>query len=239
VLTGHTNWVSNVIMLRSGKLCSASYDGTIKIWDIEKAICDNTFSGNPHSYAALVELPNDILISGATDHIRFWNLQSTTPNKECIRIMSNKKVCTSIVLLSNDEMACVSGKNINIFKIYGYDYPLKVFIGHVAQICDLLLLSDRQHLLSSSEDKTMRMWNIQRASCVRTFMGDSTNYKMVLFQERIVAVAYNNGDIKLWNIYSGQCVKTLKSASTVFGLVIGTDGELISYGSGADILFWG
>jgi len=239
VLTDHAGCVSNVIMLRSGKLCSASFDGTIKIWDIEKAKCEKTFSGNPRSYHALVELPNDILICGGENHIRFWNMQSTNPDQECTRILHNNGCCTSIVLLSDNEMTCVCGKNINIFMIYGYDYPLKKLVGHIDEIWNLLLLSDREYLLSSSKDKTMRMWNIQRASCVRIFMGDSVVYQMVLFHERIVAAAYDSGDIKLCNIYSGQCVRTLKGKGSAVGFVIGTDGELISYGAGADILIWG
>jgi len=136
-------------------------------------------------------------------------------------------------------MACVGGKNINIFKIYGYDYPLKKLVGHADGIWDLLLFSDQQHLLSNSNDKTMRMWDIQRASCIRIFIGHSKSSKMVFFQETIVAVAYEDGNIKLWNIHTGQCVRTLSKNAPQFGLVMGTDGELISCGNETTISVWG
>ena len=35
-LEGHTGRVSSVIQLENGKLVSASYDGTLKVWDLSK-----------------------------------------------------------------------------------------------------------------------------------------------------------------------------------------------------------
>jgi len=184
ILPGHTEAVSNMIILKSGRLCSASGDRTIKIWNMENATCEQTFSGYSGLVTALTELPNDILIGGGEDQIRFWNLRATDDEDACLRILSNKGYCRSIILISNEEMVCTSGKKINLFRIYGCDVPLKQFKGHRMDVRDLLLYPDRQHLLSSSEDKTLRMWNIHSGSCIRTFLGKFNCYRMVWFKEK-------------------------------------------------------
>jgi len=238
VLTEHTGGVNNIILLKNGRLCSAGKDKTIKIWNIEDATCERTLSGYPGPVSALLELPDNILIGGGQDQIRFWNLHAYD-EKVCIRILSNKGFCRSIVLLSHEEMACVSGKNVHIFKISECGYPLRKLIGHQDIISDLLLHTDRQNLLSSSYDKTTKLWNVQSGSCLRTFQGNLGCYKMAWFKERVVAVACHDGEIKLWHIFTGECVRTLKGQlDRAYRSVIDHEGALISCGLGKKILFW-
>jgi len=241
VLTGHIGKVLNMIVLRSGKLCSAggTDDRMIKIWNLEKEICEQTFSGYPGQVSALVELPNDILIGGGEDQIRFWDLRCTNSDEACKRILPNKGKCRSIILLNNEEMACASGRNVNIFRIHGGDTPLMKFTGHQGIIWDLLLHKDRQRLVSSSDDRTMRMWNIHNGSCIRTYTAVTACHRMVWFYENIVATGYNNGEIKFWNIYSGKCVRTLVSEKIVpYRLMVDNEGRLISCGFGDTISIW-
>jgi len=239
ILKGHTDRVCDVITLKSGKLCSCSWDRTIKIWDIEKATCEKTLLGHSGQVYALVQLSNNFLISGGRDQILFWNLKATN-NNACIRILPNKGFCTSIIVVSNEEMVCPSDENINIFRIYGCNIPLKKLTGHTDNIADLLLHADGQSFLSSSYDKTMRMWNVQSGSCIRTFHGNSECNGMVWFQTNIVATGYNNGEIKLWNVYSGECVRTLQSQQNgVVKLIVDSDGVLISSGYAKTLTLFG
>jgi len=240
ILIGHTKAVRDLIILKSGKLCSASEDRTIKIWDIKKATCESTLLSH-FGVVKLIELPNNILISGGEDHILFWNLEATN-NEVCIKILPNEGLCKSIILLSNEEMVCVSDNNINIFRIYGCDAPLKKLTGHRDFVHDLLLHTDRQTLLSSSADNTMRIWNIQNGSCIRILRGNGNFccYGMVWFNNNIVGGVYENGEIKLWNVYSGECVRTLQGQPDVgFRLIVDSKGVLISYGCGNKLTLFG
>jgi len=232
--------ICNIIQLRNGQLCSSSSDRTIKIWNMEEATCVKTLSGHTGPVHALVELPNGILISGGVDQIRFWNLKSTSDNDPCTRIVQLKMMwCFSIILLSYEEIAYGNGAVINICGTIDCEFPIKKLVGHRALVRDLLL-HPNGHLISSSEDKTMRMWDVLCSSCIRTFTGNHYCFKMVWFNKDIVATAYRNGEIKLWSIYSGRCVKTLRSQEkAVYGLVVGPKGNLISYGDGTELTFWG
>jgi len=107
------------------------------------------------------------------------------------------------------------------------------------KVSQLLLASNRQHLLSSSHDKTMRMWNIQRGSCVRIFKRDLGIFDMVWFKENVVAAGDGDREIKFWNISTGEHLKTLVGDQDIqTGLVVNSEGMLISYGMGNGLSFW-
>jgi len=175
------------------------------------------------------------LLNGRRDQIRFWNLTLSSHNA-CTRILPNKGFCRAIILLSNDEIACGSQANINIFRLDSGRMPLKKLIGHNMLIFDLLLHNDRQSLLSCSLDLTMRMWNFQKGSCIKIFKTSFCN-KVVKFNEKIIATAVSDG-IKFWNVYTGKCEKELKDQKRIYGLAIDHEGVLVSYGFEETLFVW-
>jgi len=228
-----------MILLRSGRLCSTSGDGMIKVWNIKEATCERILIKSVWPTFSLVELPNEHLISGGYNQIRFWNLKDINIHNACTRILTNKGLCSSIILLSNDEMACGSDNDINLFSIYGPTIPLKKLTGHRNTVTYLLLHPESRSLFSCSRDKSIRMWNIQTGYCIRTFQADSSCTEMVWFKENVVATGYSNGEIKFWNIYTGECLKILDSENGVCGLMIDSEGNLISVGNGRTLTIWG
>jgi len=137
-------------------------------------------------------------------------------------------------------MACGSEKNINIYKI---DDGLleKSLVGHNMLIRDLYLLDDGTTLLSSSDDKTIKMWNWPEGICTRTFSGHTYSAnKLVLFNPGIIASASDDHSIKFWKLETGECVKTLTAHDGwVIFITIMHDGNLVSCGADKAIKFWG
>jgi len=192
--------------------------------------------------------PNDVLIVGGRSKIYFWDLKLVNSSVDsnishksdaCIRTLYQKGKCLSIVLLNNEEIACGGSTSINIFKIRGSLRPLRRLQGHTSVVRDLLLHTDKQRLLSTSNDKTMRIWNIQEGICIRCFESNKYIYKMVWFREDVVATGYGNGAIKLWNVDTGKCLRHLRNDGfPQFGLVIDEKGVFMSFGKGGTISQW-
>jgi len=238
VLYGHTDAVTSMIKLQNGKLCSISEDGTLKLWDIEKSTCEKSISiGYDVEFNALVELPKHILIAGGFDQICFWDLEATIATKACTRILPNKGICSTIILLSSKEMACGSDNNINIFEIYGSYLPIKSLRGHTGNVSRLLLHPNRQSLLSRSNDETMRMWNIQRGCCIRT-LPSIDGHNMIWFNKSVIVTAHEYEGIKFWNVYTGECLRALALEDPIGGLTVDSNGMLISYGEGPAISYF-
>jgi len=249
-LEGHVGSVLNIIRLQSGELCSASADKTIRIWNIAQGSCRRVLSGSSLNSVystylgeveGLLELPNNILIGGGYDDIRFWNLKEIDNDKACTRILPNKGYCKAIILINDEEMACGSDHNINIFKIIGSDVPLKTFAGHKKTVGALLLHSDKQRMLSSSVDNSIKIWDVRTGSCIKTISENeyvcSQSLPMVLYKEAVVAVGFCPS-IKFWNIENGTFISTLQCRTHVYGLTMNSKGILISCGAGNIVSYW-
>ena len=77
-LTGHNNYVSNVIEIGENQLISVSYDKTMKKWEIKnnKFECTKTITfQNSNSYCNILKInENEFVTSSCGDKcLKFWN----------------------------------------------------------------------------------------------------------------------------------------------------------------------
>jgi len=187
ILSGHTSSVYNMILFQNNKLASASADNKIKIWNIETGELEKTLTGSKGWVYGLLQLPNNQLLSGGGEKIlRFWDVDSST----CVKTMNiSDGPCCSIIQLNNEQIACSSNRNIHTFDINGSDLPLKTLTGHNCTIRDLLFLLHSYKLVSTSEDKTTRIWDLDSNSCILSLQGNAVSYMILRFKENIIAIS--------------------------------------------------
>jgi|GEM_PF-1779656 len=87
--------------------------------------------------------------------------------------------------------------------------------GHSHWVTSVVAI-DEKRLASASDDKTIKLWNIQDGSCIRTMEGHSDVVtSVVTIDEKRLASASKDKTIKLWNIQDGSCVSTMEGHSDV------------------------
>merc|ERR1719310_906725 len=89
-------------------------------------------------------------------------------------------------------------------------YARKSFNGHSEPVSSIVISSDGQFALSASWDKTMRLWDLNTGTTVRTFQGHAKDVNSVAFSadNRQIVSGSRDKTIKLWNTLA-ECKYTI------------------------------
>lgn len=89
-------------------------------------------------------------------------------------------------------------------------YARRSLHGHGQSVASAVLSSDGQYALSGSWDKTMRLWDLNTGSTIRTFKGHTKDVNSVAFSgdNRQIVSGSRDKTIKLWNTLA-ECKYTI------------------------------
>lgn len=110
----------------------------------------------------------------------------------------------------------------------------KTLTGHSKSVWSVALSSDEHTLGSGSEDKTIKIWNLDTGKQIRTLSGHSDTVRSVTFSPNGQILASGSGDktIKLWNLQTGEQIRTLSGHSgPVWSVALSRDGQTLVSGS--------
>lgn len=150
---GHTGAVNSLSQYKNNIFISGSWDGTARIWDIEKNDC--LFTLKDHSYAVSVcAFPDDLFITASQDkRIRFWRNDSNIKNvdnahEDIIRDITPNSDYSLFYTCSNDQ-------TIKQWNLMGQ--CLLTLTGHEGFI--FRVISSGNFLFSCGDDKVLKVWN--------------------------------------------------------------------------------
>ncbi|MBW4507591.1 MAG: WD40 repeat domain-containing protein [Scytonematopsis contorta HA4267-MV1] len=114
--------------------------------------------------------------------------------------------------------------------------------GHTAPLRTIALSKNGQILASTSDDKTIKLWNPKTGELISTINEQSANgiRGLAIFPDGQTILGYGYGNtIKLWNATTGKVIRTVDVKSDVYSVVIASDGETIISGSADNqVKFW-
>ncbi|CAJ1952054.1 unnamed protein product [Sphenostylis stenocarpa] len=88
-------------------------------------------------------------------------------------------------------------------------FPTLRLTGHSEIISDAVLSSHGEHVISSSWDGELRLWNITNGHTKRRFVGHTNQVLSVsLFDDSVIASGGRDNTVRVWNAW-GQCMATL------------------------------
>ncbi len=191
-------------------VATCSTDHTVKIWNVSSSFdwtLITTYSQHASYVLALEWLDNDTLASGSYQTIKIWSMTTGQTKKT---IQTNRNVLSLKLLNNNIHLAAGVGYNgdINIYNINDGNL-VSSLKGHTSDVWDLVQIS-ADLLASSSDDKTVRIWDLTTNKCKFILTGH-TWYVRGLKQitPNILASGSHDTTIKLWDITSGQLIRTL------------------------------
>jgi WD40 repeat protein len=113
--------------------------------------------------------------------------------------------------------------------------PVRVLEGHTSWIDPVAITPDGKRIVSGSEDRTIRIWDIDSGKCLTTLKGHTSVVRAIAVTsngKRIVSGSFDK-TIRIWDIDSDKCLTMLEGhTGPVYGIAVTPDGKRIVSGSG-------
>jgi WD40 repeat protein len=92
-----------------------------------------------------------------------------------------------------------------------------VLSGHTDSVKAVTFLPDGTSLISGSNDKTLKHWDIQTGGIVKTFHGHNDWVSSTSISPDCITIASGSSDktIRLWNIWTGECHHVIEQQERV------------------------
>ncbi|RAL13838.1 F-box/WD repeat-containing protein [Aspergillus homomorphus CBS 101889] len=174
VFRGHTNGVM-CLQFEDNILATGSYDATIKIWDTETGQELRTLRGHESGIRCL-QFDDTKLISGSMDRtVKVWNWRTG----ECISTYTGHR--GGIIGLHFDATLLASASVDKTVKIWNFeDKSTCLLRGHTDWVNAVRVDSMSRTVFSASDDCTVRLWDLDSKTCIRTFHGHVGQVQQVI-----------------------------------------------------------
>jgi WD40 repeat protein len=216
ILNGHESPVLCVIIF--GELfISGSEDGKIKGWSITKRNCHFTILAHTEAVTSLVASPEGkFFVSSSLDKkVKGWNLENFQPLFQLEGHLEG--VCSVIISHQKNKIIVISGSVDRTIKGWDVTHPtssssstcLFTFQGHTEKINALVLLSD-ENIASTSDDSTVKVWNIKTQECLFTLFGHQCGVSSVSSSDHGKYLISGSDDqtVKVWCVATRACIFT-------------------------------
>ncbi|KAF8939713.1 Mitochondrial fission protein [Dissophora ornata] len=212
-----------------GTLVTASRDRTTRVWDLTTFKCLGQLPGH-EDYVECMQLAQHTLVTGSRDNtIRTWNLadlnhvqnsRSSSPSPSESSIYSNN-INGKFVETDMDVYSRPSAETIEVLDRCW----TSTLNGHTGDVTCLYF--EEEKLISGSNDKTIKEWDLTTGQCVLTMdllwaMGTSNTWSDWMnetpdqsyvgglqFWQYALCSGTIDGAIRMWDLRSGQSHRTL------------------------------
>jgi WD40 repeat protein len=170
-LEGHDGSVNDVTAYPDGRrILSASADGTVRIWDAAQGTSLKVLStgGTGVLRVAISDDSSHVVAASSGKTLICWNATSGEIRYE--RLVNDAPVALAILRNEYVALACRDQK-IRIFELL--TGRRAATLGHGGEINCLRAVGRSPMLLSSSNDRTLRLWNAISGSLLSTFTIES------------------------------------------------------------------
>jgi WD40 repeat protein len=233
--TGHADVVASVAWSPKGRcVATGSYDGTVKVWDVENGRLLNTLAGHDESVNSVSWSPDGTrLASGSDDEtVMVWEAASG----RLLNVLAGHDNSVFSVSWSPDGKHLASGSRDQTVMLWdaASGRLLNTLAGHDNSVFSVSWSPDGKRLASGSYDKTVKLWDPSSGRVLNTLTGHDKLVLTVSWSPDGTRLATGSDDktVKLWELSSGRLLNTLTGHDNlVFSVSWSPDGTRLASGS--------
>ncbi len=243
-LRGHNHFVSDLVLSSDGQFAlSSSWDGTLRLWEIESGKCTKQFKGHTKDVLSVsFSADNRQIVSGSRDRsIKLWNTlgeckytiqeDGHTEWVSCVRFSPNQQA-PLIVSAGWDKLV----------KIWSFgNLKLRTNLtGHTGYLNTVCISPDGSLCASGGKDGTAMLWDLSEGKRLYSLEAGDIIHSMVFSPNRFWLVAATQSSIKIWDLefkimvdeIKGDFTPTGKNASVPYctSLAWSADGSVLFAG---------
>jgi WD40 repeat protein len=206
-LKGHSDSITGIAVV-GDSLLTASSDKSLKQWQLGSDKMIRTMTGHTGGITSLaVSRDGKFALTGSSDRsLKLWNLGT---GKD-VKTLTGHADSVAAVALSPDGKWAASGSADHTVRVWylpddGKDVAPIVLEGHTREVTALAFLSE-DRILSASQDRTMRLWNVEDGKPSAIFKGHK-NWISSLAVSPDGKQAITTSDdltVKLWDMQNGK-----------------------------------
>jgi WD40 repeat protein len=250
-------WVWAIAFSPDGQTLASSANRSIHLWDVQTGQCLSTLGDYTGRIFSLSFRPDGrLLASGGEDGlVNLWEIATgnllTTLVGHCDEVRS--------VAFSADGDWLASGsydRTVRLWQIEGRwqgdddkgqtiapatsqnpEFRTQnslILAGHADWVWSVAWSPDGRTLVSSSSDRTLKLWDLQTAQCQKTLLGHAQPIRTVAYSADGQTIVSGSDDqtVRLWHPTTGDCFRILSGhTSWVTSIAISPDELLFASGS--------
>ncbi|WP_375769088.1 SIR2 family protein [Archangium gephyra] len=211
-LQGHEKHVRGCAVTPDGRrVVSASWDGTLKIWDLETGRELVALVGHGNYVIACAVTPDGRHVVSASHDgtLKVWELRT---GREVVTLVGHAREVNDCVV-TPDGRRVVSASYDGTLKVWELETgrELATLKGHRADVLGCEVTPDGRHVVSTSWDSTLKVWDLQTGRNVATLAGHENGVMdcgVTPDGRRVVSASWD-GTLKVWDLQTGREMATL------------------------------
>ena len=247
VLRGHQGKITTTLLTPDGKkVITGSEDYSVRVWDLERGT--QLYILNKHTKkvnALAITTDNTKLLSASNDkYIHVWDLIQG----KCLTTLTGHTSYVNAIAISPTGNHAVSASSDNTIKIWDIATPfsnlntnegmrlINTLYGHTDSVDKVLITPDGRRIVSTSNDKTIRIWDLTSGEQLFILRGHQSiiNILCITSDNRyIISSSIEDYAVKIWDLENGRLVSTVRGHSNYISAFTSTpDSKWIVTGSG-------
>jgi|GEM_PF-3990325 len=191
---------------------SASYDRTLKLWDVESGKEVATWWGHAAWVSSVAFSPDGKrALSGSEDFtLKLWDVESGKP----LATWGPCRCGIYSVAFSPDGKRALSGGEDRTLQLWDVESgrELAAWEGHTGAVHSVAFSPDGKRALSGSWDNTLKLWDVESGKELATWKGHADHATSVAFSPDGKRAISGSEDktVRLWDVESGKELATWK-----------------------------